>query len=261
MTENTIQAMLRAIDLGVTTLEMDVVITKDRKVVLSHDHYMNPEYVSPPQGIAFSSNEDKSFRIYEMDFEAVSQWDVGSKGNPKFPEQKKIASFKPLLSVLIDSVEAYTRSRKLKPVRYNIETKMMPNTDNKFHPGPDEFVALVMEVVEAAGIAKRTTIQSFDKRSLQVIHQQYPMIKTSFLIGAGVKNNLTGIIDELGFLPDIISPELRLVNPEFLKECKEKKIMVVVWTVNDADTIKKMADMGVDGIISDYPDRFSVLKK
>ncbi|MFN6374481.1 MAG: glycerophosphodiester phosphodiesterase [Chitinophagia bacterium] len=258
--ENTIAAMIRAIDLGVTTLEMDVVITRDNKVLLSHDHYMNPDYVVPPEGVSFSSAKDRSHILYQMDYVSVVRWDVGSKGNSKFPQQEKLAAIKPLLSDLIDSVEHYTSMRNLKPVRYNIETKSLAAGDGKFHPAPEEFVDLLMDVVKKGKITKRTTIQSFDKRTLQVMHRKYPKISTSYLISSLSNTNLEGLIQDLGFLPTILSPEYQLVNPDFLNECKAKGLRVVVWTVNESADIKKMAELGVDGIISDYPDRFSVLR-
>ena len=252
--------MIKAIELGVTTIEMDVVVSKDSKVILSHDHYMNPEYVTPPSGRQFASATDRSQLIYEMNYSEVRTWDVGIKGNSKFPEQQKITAVKPLLSELIDSVEAYTRKNNLPPVRYNIETKSAEKTDGKQHPEPSAFIALLMEVIEAGGIAKRTTIQSFDKRTLQELHQKHPRMKTAYLIGANIKSSVNELISDLGFRPTIISPEVRLVNPAFLAACHQKKLKVVVWTVNDRETIRQMADLGVDGIISDYPDRFDVLK-
>jgi glycerophosphoryl diester phosphodiesterase len=259
MPENTIAAMIKAIDLGVTTIEMDVILTRDKKVILSHDHYMNPDYVLPPAGESFASAKDKSHIIYQMDHASVIRWDVGSKGNSKFPQQEKFPATKPLLSDLIDSVERYTKMRKLKPVRYNIETKSSAAGDDKLHPLPEEFVDLLMEIVQKGKISKRTTIQSFDKRTLQVLHKKYPKISTAYLVNTLPNNSLSGLIHDLGFVPTIISPEYQLVTTAFLDECRGKGLKVVVWTVNESADIKKMADMGVDGIISDYPNKFSIL--
>ena len=86
--------MLHSIDLGVTTLEMDVVITKDKKVILSHETFMNPEIATPPLGQQFLSPKDKSFNIYQMTHEEVIKWDVGMKLHPKFPTQKKMPATK-----------------------------------------------------------------------------------------------------------------------------------------------------------------------
>lgn len=260
MPENTIAAMLHAVDLGVTTLEMDVVITKDNKVVLSHETFMNPEIATPPMGQQFSSPKDKSYNIYLMTHEEVSKWDVGMKIHPKFPTQKKMPAIKPLLSDVIAAVERYAKANNLKPLNYNIETKCAPATDGISHPAPEKFVDLLVEVITKGKISGRTTIQSFDKRSLQVLHQTYPAIKTSYLIDGSNKKTPQELIGELGFQPNFLSPAYALINEEFVEACKKLKLKLIAWTVNEEKDIEKMAALGVYGIISDYPDRFSVLK-
>ena len=260
MPENTIAAMLHSIDLGVTTLEMDVVITKDKKVILSHETFMNPEIATPPNGQQFSSPKDKSYNIYQMTHEEVSKWDVGMKLHPKFPTQKKMPATKPLLSDVIAVVEEYVKLHHLKPLNYNIETKCSPASDGISHPAPDEFVALLVDVITKGNVANRTTIQSFDKRSLQVLHQAFPAIKTSYLIDGSNKKTPEELIVELGFQPSFLSPAYAIINKQYIEACKKLKLKLIAWTVNEEKDIEKMAALGVDGIISDYPDRFSVLK-
>ncbi len=260
MPENTIAAMLHAIDLGVTTLEMDVVITKDNKVILSHETFMNPEIATPPTGQQFSSPKDRTYNIYQMTYEEVSKWDVGMKINPKYATQKKMPAIKPLLSDVIAAVEEYVKANHLKPLNYNIETKCTPSSDGISHPSPDSFVALLMDVITKGNISKRTTIQSFDKRSLQVLHQTHPSIKTSYLYGESIKKTPEQLVDDLGFRPNMLSPAYPLIDKEYVEACKKLKLKLVAWTVNEEKDIKKMAALGVDGIISDYPDRFSILK-
>jgi glycerophosphoryl diester phosphodiesterase len=256
MPENTIPAMLEAIRQGVTTLEMDVVISKDKQVVVSHDPYMNADFCLTPEGKPIDPKTEKDYRLYNMDYSTIQKWDAGSKVHPKFPQQVKIKVYKPLLSELIDSVENYIKVNKLKPIRYNIETKSSPEGDNILQPEPEEFVRLLMEVLKTKKILKRTTIQSFDKRTLQVMHNTYPSVSLSFLIQASNKSSPAELIATLGFRPEIISPDFRLVTPDYLKACHSEKMKVVVWTVNEKEQIEKMKGMGVDGIISDYPDRF-----
>ena len=260
MPENTIAAILHSIDLGVTTLEMDVVITKDNKVILSHETFMNPEISTPPNGQQFASPKDKSFNIYQMTHEELSKWDVGMKFNPKFPSQKKMPAIKPLLSDVIDSVERYVKANHLKPLNYNIETKCAPATDGISHPDPEAFVALLMDVVTKANISKRTIIQSFDKRSLQVLHQSYPSIKTSYLFGESNKKTPEQLVDDLGFRPDMLSPAYQLIDKAYVEACRKLKVKLIAWTVNEEKDIENMAALGVDGIISDYPDKFNILK-
>ena len=260
MPENTIAAILHSIDLGVTTLEMDVVITKDKKVILSHETFMNPEISTPPMGQQFSSPKDKSYNIYQMTYEEVSRWDVGMKLHPKFPSQKKMPAIKPLLSDVIASVEEYVKLHHLKPLNYNIETKCAPASDGISHPAPDEFVALLVDVITKGNVTKRTTIQSFDKRSLQVLHQSFPSIKTSYLIDGSNKKTPEELMADLGFRPSFLSPAFALINKEYVDACKKVKLKLIAWTVNEEKDIQKMASLGVHGIISDYPDRFNILK-
>ena len=260
MPENTIPAILHSIDLGVTTLEMDVVITKDNKVILSHETFMNPEIATPPTGQQFSSPKDKSFNIYQMTHEEVSQWDVGMKIHPKFPSQKKMPAIKPLLSDVITAVEDYVKVNHLKPLNYNIETKCAPATDGISHPNPEAFVGLLMDVITKTNISKRTIVQSFDKRTLQVLHQSYPSIKTSYLFGGSDKKTPQQLVDDLGFRPDILSPAYQLIDKAYVQACRKLKVKLIAWTVNEEKDIEKIAALGVDGIISDYPDRFSILK-
>jgi len=180
MPENTIPAMLKAIDLGVTTLEMDVVITKDNKVVVSHEPWMEKEITTKPDGTYINTTvESMEFNIYKMDYDEIVKYDVGMKPHPRFPNQQKMKAVKPLLGDLIDAVENYLVSKNLPKVQYNIETKSLPAGDNKFHPMPAEFVELLMSVIKEKKIESRVIIQSFDLRSLKYLHEKYPAIKTS----------------------------------------------------------------------------------
>lgn len=260
MPENTIAAMIEAIKWGATTLEMDVVITKDKQVILSHEPFMNLEIATPPEG-SKSSLPSKAFNIYQMTYEEVATWDVGTKFNPKFPDQQKLKVQKPLLKDLISAIESYVRDHQLPSVFYNIETKIDPDTDEIYHPSPKVFVDLVADIVIAGGIADRTTIQSFDPRTLIELHQRKAPFQLSFLIESTTRLKATDVISQLGFKPDIISPAFSMVDANFISDFHQHKIKVIVWTVNQEADIKRMASLGVDGIISDYPNRFSVLKQ
>lgn len=256
MPENTVPAMIRALELGVTTLEMDAVITADKKVVLSHEPFFNHEIATHPNGNPVTEQEEKSLNIFRMTYKEVQDFDVGIKGNPRFPRQEKLKANKPLLSEIIDDVEAYVKLKGIAPVFYNIETKTNPSTDSIYHPAPDEFVKLLLQVINRKKIASRVIIQSFDFRTLKIVHETYPDIRTAALVEPGDKKGLQGVIDELGFTPSIYSPHFSLVTPELIRQCHQKQIRIIPWTVNDKPTIEKLKSMGVDGIISDYPDLF-----
>jgi glycerophosphoryl diester phosphodiesterase len=260
MPENTIPAMLKAVDEGVTTLEMDVVITMDSQVVLSHEPFMNAEIALKPDGSSIASADARTHNIYKMNYEEVAKYDVGSKPHPRFPQQQKAKVHKPLLTDVIAAVEAYTVKNKLPQVQYNIETKCNQATDNIFHPEPPRFVDLLVAVVKQNKIAGKTTIQSFDIRSLQYLHAAYPQIQSALLIEEDDSTTFEKQLVALGFQPTVYSPFYSHVTPQLVKDCRSKKIKLIPWTVNDLQKMQALKNLGVDGIISDYPNLFKELK-
>lgn len=259
MPENTIPAFKKAIDLGVNTLEMDVSFTKDKQAILSHEPFFNHEITTKADGKYVEESEEKSLNIYQMTYEQTQQYDVGLKPHPRFSEQQKLPAHKPRLADVIDSSEAYAKLKGLRPLQYNIETKTKPETDNVYHPAPVEFVDLLMAVIIDKKIQERVIIQSFDMRTLQYLHEKYPSIKTAYLFEPPSAKSLSERLNELGFIPTVYSPEYITVTAEVIKECKEKNIQIIPWTVNDLAAIKELKKMGVDGIISDYPNLFNQL--
>ena len=260
MPENTIPAMLYAVDLGVTTLETDASITKDKKVVLSHEPFFNHDITTKPNGELVTASEERALNIFQMNYADVQKYDVGLKPHPRFNQQQKLAAVKPLLADMIDAVEAYCVSKHKAPIQYNIETKTQAATDHIYHPSPEEFVDVLLDVIYSKKIEKRVTIQSFDIRTLQYLHQKDEHIKTALLVEDYDKKSFTEQIALLGFIPTIYSPHYVLVNPELIKVCKKNKVHILPWTVNDLPSIQKLKDMGVDGVISDYPNLFAGLK-
>ncbi|WP_223817952.1 glycerophosphodiester phosphodiesterase [Mucilaginibacter rubeus] len=254
MPENTIPAMKNGIDLGVTTLEMDAHITADGQVVLSHDEYINPLFSLTPDGKEISNEEGKNLILYKMKYEDLKKYDVGSKFYSKFPRQKKLKTYMPLLSELIDSVQNYIKVNHKKPVFYNIETKCSPAGDGIYNPGPQEFVDKLMAVLIKKKILPYVVIQSFDKRTLQIIHKQYPDVRTSYLIEN--KKSFEDNMADLGFTPFILSPAYKLVNADLVKKCHDAKVKVLPWTVNTKEEIEQLKTLGVDGVITDYPDLY-----
>lgn len=257
MPENTVPAMIYALGMGVTTLELDVVITKDKKVVLSHEPFFNHEITTKPDGSFVAEAEEKSLKIYNMTYEEVKKYDVGMKPHPRFPEQKKLKAVKPLLSEVIDSVRKDMMTRRRPFPFYNIETKTKPETDGIFHPAPAEFVELLMAVIKEKDIEDYVIIQSFDFRTLQYLHKKYPHIKTAMLIEDFDKRTLEGQLKDLGFTPTIYSPASKLVDDTLIEKCHAKNMKVIPWTVNTKEEIEKYKKMGVDGIITDYPNLFN----
>ena len=251
--ENTIPAFITALDSGVTTLEMDVVISKDKQVLLSHEPWMSATICLDASGNEFSEKEEKKFNIYKMTYDEVKQFDCGTKGNAKFPKQEKINVHKPLLSEVIVAVEDHIRSFTRYEVDYNIEIKSSREGDNKDHPGVEEFSDLVYELIDQYLPLERVVIQSFDFRVLKYWHTKYPHVRLAALV-----ENLRSIdsnLGELGFNPSIYSPYYKLVNKEKVTYLHRRKVRVVPWTVNEEKDMLLLRGMGVDGFITDYPDR------
>lgn len=258
MPENTIPAMKNGIDMGVTTLEMDVVISKDNKVVVSHDPFFNEVITTTPTGTYLSKKEAEEHLLYKMTYDSIRTYDVGMKPHPGFSQQKKIKAYKPLLSELIDSVEEYAKSKGI-VIRYNIEIKSKESTDGVRHPDPVTFSEMLIAVLKEKKILDRTIVQSFDVRPLQYIYKTYASIKLSYL----VENTLSSLqdqLDKLGFVPYIYSPNYPLLTRARVSQCHEKDMKVVPWTVNTVKEMKSLMAMGVDGLISDYPDLFAQVK-
>lgn len=259
MPENTIAAMKKAVDLNVTTLEMDAVMTKDGEVILSHEPFFNHEITTKPDGSFVKEEEEKSLNIYRMTYDEVKRYDVGLKPHPRFPQQEKMAAVKPLLRDVIDSIKLYCKEKNRPFPQWNIETKTQPQTDGVYHPAPAEFVEALMKVIKEKGIEKNVIIQSFDFRTLQYLYQHYPHMRTAMLVEDYDKRTLYELLAALGFAPTIFSPAQSLVTKELVEACHQKKMQVIPWTVNETDEMQKLIALNVDGIITDYPNLFSQL--
>ena len=257
--ENSMPAFIHAIDLGVTTLEMDVVISADEKVVVSHDPYFSSTICKDPSGIDIPKGEEKGHNIFQMKYAEIAKYDCGSKEHSGFPEQQSIHVTKPLLSEVLDSCEAYVKRKGLKRLRYNIELKSTESGDGVYHPEPKKFSRLVYEVTKQFISPEQLIIQSFDFRILREWNKNYEGIQLAALV-SNIKSPESNL-QELGFKPDIYSPYYKLLSKGHVTSLHEQSILVVPWTVNDKDQMTDMLDMGVDGIITDYPNRYFELKE
>lgn len=256
MPENTIPAFLKALDLGINTLELDVVISKDSQVVVSHDPYFHSDFSIDPDGKPVPKGANVI--LYQLDYDQIKRYDVGSNGNPGFPEQQKLKTYKPLLRDVIQKVEAYREKKKLQPVWYSIEIKSEEKEYDVSQPQPAPFSDLVYTEITRLLSPERICIQSFDFAVLKYWKKQTEAGIYKKMTLAALVANLKGIeknLEELGFKPDVYSPYFQLINKEKVKQLHAMEIQVIPWTVNTAEEMKKIRDMGVDGIITDYPNR------
>jgi glycerophosphoryl diester phosphodiesterase len=258
MPENTIPAFKKAIDLGVHTLELDVIISKDKKVVVSHDPFFNPNCTTDPSG-KFITKENKG-NLYQITYEEIKKYDVGLRGNKDFPEQQKMTVYKPLLEDMIRESEKYAKAKGVKPLKYNIEIKSEEKEYDISQPKVAEFSDLVYQIIIKQLPPERVTLQSFDYNVLKFWHQQieqkkYKSIALSALIEPMDNNEVQFNLVKLGFKPQIWSPYFVQATEIRVKELHELGIKVIPWTVNKREDMEKVKAVGCDGLITDYPDR------
>lgn len=276
--ENTLAAFRLALSIGVTTLETDLAMTRDGVLVLSHEPHLHAALTRGADGRWLAAD---GAAIFSLNAAELAQYDVG-RLNPAHPyaaqwsaqsaaDGERIPTLPQLFELARDA-----RSPGGRPVRFNIETKIAP-TSGPTTPDPQRFALAVVDVVRAARMEARVTIQSFDWRTLLEVKKVAPELSTSCLsIDSPTMNTVTpdasgaspwhaGIRagDHGGSLPhrvraagcDIWSPFWRNVTADSVAVAHALKLKVVVWTVNDAAEIERLATLGVDGIITDYPDR------
>lgn len=246
--ENTIPAFLEACRLGVTTLEMDVVISADGSIIVSHEAFFNHEISTSPFEIPITEENEKEFNIYNMTTPTIKAFDVGLKVHPRFPNQKRIEAYKPTLSEVVNAV----KEAGYDP-HYNIEIKRTPEGDDIYHPSAFSFTSKVIEEIVALGIADKTTVQSFDHECVNLVKVANKDIKSVILVED--KNPIEWHLEKLDHTPYAYSPYFKLVDADLIVKCREKGMKIIPWTVNEVDDMKKMMKLGVDGIITDYPDR------
>ena len=216
--ENTLPAFRRALEVGVTTLELDVVISGDGKVVVSHEPWMSATICRTPDGAPIPEGEQKEHNLYAMTAAEAARYDW-------------------------------------EPVFYNVETKIRPSWEGTFTPEPEPFAEAVLQVLEETGVARRSTIQSFDPRTLEVVHRRDAPVRTALLVAESLDRGLSQNLSALSFTPDVYSPAYRLVDAALLERASANGLAVIPWTVNDKDDMQQLIDQGVDGLITDYPNR------
>lgn len=246
--ENTLIAFENAVKMGVHTLELDLAVSKDGIVVVSHEPFMSQTICSKPNGEPITQAEDMQYNLYQMTFDSIQQFDCGLLKHPNFPEQIKVVATKPSLTSVLAMAESLNPN-----IKYNIELKADPNYDDIFTPKPAVFVNLVLEVIQKHAVVERTNLQSFDLRILEEIKRQSPTMKVAVLIDDS--ESIWKKTASLSFKPEIVSPYYKLLDAKTVENLKADNFQVIPWTVNSIKDMQQMIDFGVNGIITDYPDR------
>jgi glycerophosphoryl diester phosphodiesterase len=253
--ENTIPAFRYALDQGVTTLELDVIISADNKVVVSHDPVFNPAICSHPDGAPVTESESAALPLHSLTYDQIAAYDCGVRRHPGFPEQVPERAHKPLLVDLAGAVKVHIAESGRGPVKWNIETKSTPAGDGHLNPDPETFAALLHGAMTEAGILSDAFVQSFDIRTLQSMRRLDPEVPLVLLIAESLDQGLEANLAALGFVPAVYSPDFRLVDEALVRGVHERGMTLIPWTVNEVDDMERLRSLGVDGLITDYPNR------
>ena len=251
--ENTIPSFKKALELGADTLELDVVVTKDGKLVVSHEPWFSSVISLDKDGQPIQAAKQRENNIFKMMYDEVKLFDVGSIGNRDFPQQEKMKVVKPLLKDVFSEISKFVRANKMPAPRYNIEIKTVTDGDDIFNPKPDVFAKIVYDEIKAGKMLNNVIVQSFDVRPLQELRKLAKTLPLALLVSNkdGVEKNL----EKLGFDPDSYSPHYSLVDTAMIAVCRARGIKVIPWTVNEIADLERMKTFDLDGIITDYPDR------
>lgn len=271
--ENTLPAFATALSLGVSTLEFDVNLTKDGHLLVGHDPVLLPHlarldghWIRTPGPVIWQTP------LAELQRYDVGRLDPSTRYGQTYPEQKAVDGTR---MPLLDQVFALVAKSGNNAVRFNIETKLSPAKPDESAP-PEPFATALVLAIRNAGLSSRASIQSFDWRTLKEAARLAPEIPRAYLTIEGgnsdnVQRGQPGASPWLGGLDaddhpstpalvkaaggQIWSPFWRNVTPELVAETHRLGLQVIPWTVNEPAEMERLIAMGVDGLISDYPDR------
>jgi glycerophosphoryl diester phosphodiesterase len=268
--ENTLPAYEQALRIGVTTLELDVGVSSDGVVVISHDRALNPEITRDALGQWLPA----PVMVNSLTFKQLQSYDVG-RINPASQYAKRFPDQVPRDGTRMPSLAELFERMKSTSVQFNIETKISPEKPTET-VSPEVFVDKLLAVVQAHGMAQRVVIQSFDWRTLALVQQRAPGIRTAYLTAQqswtdNIKpknaqsprwtsamryedhSDVPSMVKAAG--GHIWSPYFADITPALVHKAQSLGLLVVPWTVNETKDLHGVVDMGVNGLISDYPDR------
>ena len=248
--ENSILGFLKALELGVNTLELDIVMSGDTQLVVSHEPFISSAICQYPGGRQIPKETEKELNMYHMTYNEIKAFDCGSLLNQDFLLQEKSRVSKPLLTEVLDTVEQVATA-KGQLIHYNIELKSELALEGIYHPEVAVFCEAAYQAINNQVDWPRITIQSFDFRILRYFNKHYPEVQLALLIENELSWELN--IDSLGFKPEIYSCDYALLSAETISELQEINMKVIPWTVNDSIDMRQLIHWGVNGLITDYP--------
>lgn len=243
--ENSLEGFQYALNLGIQGIELDVVISKDKQVVLSHEPWMDKRYCLDKQ-----KNEiDTMYNLFKMDYTEIQEFDTGSKFYINFPLQEKIQTYKPLLKELIDLV-----NQQEKAIFFILELKSEKEWDTIFQPSLTEYVELVETEIQELNPRHELLIQSFDPKILNKYHHLYSYHSFGLLVEN--ENSIDKNLSLLDFKPHFYNQDFQLLSPKNIQYLHSLNIQTIAWTINDKDIGNKLIEWKIDGIITDNPTIF-----
>lgn len=267
--ENTLAGFARTLEIGVTTLELDIAVTADGVPVISHDTHLNPALTRDAQGRWLQGQGPliRSLTLAQLQAYDVGRLDPASAYARDYPEQAaRDGERMPTLSALF----ALVKTRGADQVRFAIETKIHPSRPNE-SPGVNEFVDAILAVVRAHGLQQRVRLISFDWRTLKRVRELEPAIETTCITVEGPQGSNTRSPPMMnGLRRDSFasvahmakamgcaawSPNADSLDADRVRQARSLGLQVLPWTVNDPAAMQRLIGWGVDGLITDYPDR------
>lgn len=251
--ENTLKGFKELLQLPVQGFELDIVVTQDKELIVSHNPFAHHDISLTPQGKEIKEEEERSHNFYEMRYEQVRQYDVGTKKYSDFPEQNNCKSEIPLLSQVFELMNEYVDESFV----LFLEVKLDEKYSGKFYPYPEEYAVLLANFLDENDFKGKLVIKSFNPNFLNSF---YSIKGLKHDLGLLVENDksIKENLNNLHFKPAYYNLQYRFLAKGIVDELHQENMKLVTWTVNEKSAFKKSIELGVDGIITDYPNNFTL---
>ena len=243
--ENSIISFQKALALGADGIELDVIVNKDKQLVVSHEPYFQSSFCL--DSVGNSIRNEGTFNMYELTQEQIRKFDCGSIGHPKFPMQEKIVSTKPLFSEFLSQVDMAGKTLLF-------EVKSSDGEYGRSQPYPEEYVSIILNEISRIPASVDLMIMSFDRNLLEELHERSPEYRLVYLTYLPVKG-IRSFLKDLTFKPYALGMFYPTVKKRKVHRLRASGVRIFSWTVNDEKKATRLIRKGVELIITDYPDQ------
>ena len=249
--ENTLEGIESTLLLPVDGIEIDIVVSKDNQLIVSHNPFAEHQFCLDPKGNEIKQEDELSHNFHQMNYEDILRYDVGSKVVPRFLYQEKFQVKIPLLSKVFELLNQKTTA----DFTFFLEVKSEEKMYGEYYPYPEEYAQLVFDFLEKNKIEGQLIVKSFDPKFMNAFHK---IAGKKYSLGLLVENKLSleENLNRLEFVPEFYNPDFCLVTARLSTELQEKGIKLVSWTINEEEEIEQIRKVGGYGIITDYPNKF-----